>query len=311
MWRAVPAVLLVLVAACSGGLPDGLKVSGGFGHQPTVTIPGSGPGGKLEVVTLHEGKGAKVAAGDLVAADYVGYRWNGTDHKLIASSYDSGRPAMFPYGHLVPGLNRALSGQRVGGRVMAVIPPGQGYGANGYAAMQIGGSDSLVFVLDVLATYPNASGPHGAPQPQTEAGLPKVSTAATPSLTIPHTRPPARLQVRTIVKGTGKPVEPRQLVDEAFLRRIPYKIHAVDPTEAEFRQMIHIFAPRLGFEAVDADAVDYLINTHYKRAKRPFRCCQPRDLLLQVRNYCVYNDLPLVMKPEYFDFAVKNYFTVM
>lgn len=212
MRRAVPAALLVLVAACSGGLPDGLKVSGGFGHQPTVTIPGSGPGGKLEVVTLHEGKGAKVAAGDLVAADYVGYRWNGTDHKLIASSYDSGRPAMFPYGHLVPGLNRALSGQRVGGRVMAVIPPGQGYGASGYASMQIGGSDSLVFVLDVLATYPNGAAAHGTPQPQREAGLPKVSTAATPSLTIPHTRPPARLQVRTIVKGTGKPVEPRQLV---------------------------------------------------------------------------------------------------
>lgn len=210
-----------LLSACSGGgLPDGVKVAGTVGHQPTVTIPGSGPGGKLKVKTLHEGKGAKVAAGDLVAADYVGYRWKGSDHKLIASSYDSGRPAMFPYGHLVPGLDRALAGQRTGGRVVAVIPPGQGYGANGYAAMQIGGSDSLVFVLDVLATYPNASGPHGAPQPQTEAGLPRVSAAATPSLTIPRTRPPARLQVRTIVKGTGKPVEPRQLVVYHDLGRI-------------------------------------------------------------------------------------------
>ena len=44
---------------------------------------------------------------------------------------------------------------------------------------------------------------------------------------------------------------------------------------------------------------------------RPFRCCQPRDLLLQVRNYCIYNDLPLELKPEYFDFAAMNYFTVM
>jgi hypothetical protein len=33
--------------------------------------------------------------------------------------------------------------------------------------------------------------------------------------------------------------------------------------------------------------------------------------LLQVRNYCVYNDLPLELKPEYFDVAVGNYFTVM
>jgi predicted ATPase with chaperone activity len=106
-------------------------------------------------------------------------------------------------------------------------------------------------------------------------------------------------------------LEPRQLVDEAFLRRIPYKIHATDPTEQEFRQLIEMFAPKLGFEEVDEASVEHLINHHYRQAQRPFRCCQPRDLLLQIRNYCIYNDLPLVMKPEYVDFAVMNYFTVM
>ena len=49
-------------------------------------------------------------------------------------------------------------------------------------------------------------------------------------------------------------LEPKQLVDEAFLRRIPYKIHAADPSEAEFRQMIEMFAPKLGFEAIDREA---------------------------------------------------------
>ena len=106
-------------------------------------------------------------------------------------------------------------------------------------------------------------------------------------------------------------LEPKQLVDEAFLRRIPYKIHAADPSEAEFRQMLEMFAPKLGFEEINQDAIEHLLDRHYKRCKRPFRCCQPRDLLLQVRNYCIYNDLPLLMKPEYFDFAVVNYFTVM
>jgi predicted ATPase with chaperone activity len=106
-------------------------------------------------------------------------------------------------------------------------------------------------------------------------------------------------------------LEPKQLVDEAFLRRIPYKIHAADPSEKEFREMIEIFAPKLGFRMINQEAVEHLINHHYKRSKRPFRCCQPRDLLLQVRNYCIYNDLPLVLTPEYFDFAVLNYFTVM
>jgi predicted ATPase with chaperone activity len=106
-------------------------------------------------------------------------------------------------------------------------------------------------------------------------------------------------------------LEPKQLVDEAFLRRIPYKINATDPTEEMYRRMIEIFAPKLGFETIDQEAVDYLIEHHYQRVNRPFRCCQPRDLLLQVRNYCVYNDLPLELKPEYFDFAAGNYFTVM
>jgi hypothetical protein len=106
-------------------------------------------------------------------------------------------------------------------------------------------------------------------------------------------------------------LEPRDLVDEAFLRRIPYKILAPDPTEPMFRQMFAIFAPKLGFAQVDQAALDHLIDHHYRRVNRPFRCCQPRDLLLQVRNYCLYNDLPLELKPEYFDFAAANYFTVM
>ena len=40
-------------------------------------------------------------------------------------------------------------------------------------------------------------------------------------------------------------------MDEAFLRRIPYKINATDPTEPMFRKMLEIFAPKLGFEDVD------------------------------------------------------------
>ena len=106
-------------------------------------------------------------------------------------------------------------------------------------------------------------------------------------------------------------LEPKQLVDEAFLRRIPYKINATDPTEAMFKEMIRIFAPKLGFPGVVEESVEYMLERYYRRMNRPFRCCQPRDLLLQVRNYCIYNDLPIEMKDEYFDFAANNYFTVM
>ena len=58
-------------------------------------------------------------------------------------------------------------------------------------------------------------------------------------------------------------------------------------------------------------AVDYLIETHYRMAARPMRMCQPRDLLLQVKNYCLYNELEPELTNEYFDFACENYFSVM
>ena len=54
-------------------------------------------------------------------------------------------------------------------------------------------------------------------------------------------------------------LEPRDLVDDAFLRRIPYKIEVVDPTEDEFRELFKMMAPKLGFN-YDDKVVDYLLR---------------------------------------------------
>jgi predicted ATPase with chaperone activity len=105
-------------------------------------------------------------------------------------------------------------------------------------------------------------------------------------------------------------LQPRDLVDEAFLRRIPYKIDVADPSEDEFRQLFKIMAPKLGFEYRE-EPVDYVVKTHYVEAGRPFRNCQPRDLLMQVRNHCFYENRPLELTREYFDHAVENYFAMM
>ncbi len=108
-------------------------------------------------------------------------------------------------------------------------------------------------------------------------------------------------------------LEPKDLVDGAFLRRIPYKIEVADPSEDEFRRLFAAVAPSQGFQ-MDRDsieALDYLIATHYTAKKRPFRACQPRDLLLQVRNFCLYKSLPRKISPAAFDFACENYFSVM
>ena len=105
-------------------------------------------------------------------------------------------------------------------------------------------------------------------------------------------------------------LEPKDLVDDAFLRRIPYKIEVTNPSEQEFRELFRIMCPLLGFVHRD-EPIDYLIKNYYHQTGRPFRCCQPRDLLMQVKNYCLYTNTPVDLTEEYFDYAVENYFAVM
>jgi predicted ATPase with chaperone activity len=105
-------------------------------------------------------------------------------------------------------------------------------------------------------------------------------------------------------------LEPSDLVDEAFLRRIPYKIEIGNPDDREFHDLFQLYAKSFGCE-YRADAVDYLLETHYRGVQRPKRRCHPRDLLGQIRNYCAYNDLPMEMRNEYFDRVVNSYFTVV
>ncbi len=105
-------------------------------------------------------------------------------------------------------------------------------------------------------------------------------------------------------------LEPRDLVDDAFLRRIPYKIEVTDPTEEEFRDLFRLMAPKFGLE-YDDEVITYLVETHYKPVNRPMRCCHPRDLLMQVRNMCLYEKVEMELTNDSMDFAVENYFAVL
>ena len=105
-------------------------------------------------------------------------------------------------------------------------------------------------------------------------------------------------------------LEPKDLVDGAFLRRIPDKIEVTDPSTDEFTQLFGLVATKMGF-AFNKRAVEYLLAKHYTPVKRPLRACQPRDLLLQVKNDCVYRRQPVALFPVSIDFACKNYFSVM
>lgn len=102
-------------------------------------------------------------------------------------------------------------------------------------------------------------------------------------------------------------LEPDELVDEAFLRRIPYKIEVVDPGEDEFRELFRMYADEFGCSC-DPAAVTHLLDQHYRPHGRAMRRCHPRDLMKQIRSYCAYHDLPVEMLPEYFDRVVNTYF---
>ena len=105
-------------------------------------------------------------------------------------------------------------------------------------------------------------------------------------------------------------LEPADLVDEAFLRRIPYKIEIGDPSPEEFHVLFQLYCRKFGFGYVP-EVVQYVIQTHYVNAGRCLRRCHPRDLLSQIRNYCAYNELPLELRRDYFDRVVNSYFTVV
>ncbi len=105
-------------------------------------------------------------------------------------------------------------------------------------------------------------------------------------------------------------LEPSDLVDEAFLRRIPYKIEVGDPDVTEFHRLFELYCTQLGFK-YQPDIIANLIERHYTSTGRNMRRCHPRDLMSQIRNWCVYNEMQLELKSEYFDRVVKSYFTAV
>ena len=102
-------------------------------------------------------------------------------------------------------------------------------------------------------------------------------------------------------------LNPKELVDEAFLRRVPYKIFVGDPTAAEYRQLFKSVARDMGFPETPA-AADYMLG-FYEKTGRPPRRCHPRDLLKQIENFCRYRRLKPAIQPEYLDRACRSYFS--
>jgi predicted ATPase with chaperone activity len=105
-------------------------------------------------------------------------------------------------------------------------------------------------------------------------------------------------------------LNPGDLVDEAFLRRIPYKINITNPTEDEFKWIFLQYCQRAGVP-YNEEAVNYLIETQYRSGRRNMRCCHPRDIVDQVVNLCHFLQTEARLSREYLDHACAVYFAAM
>ena len=186
-----------------------VTATGAFGKAPTVSIPAAAGSGALYTKTLIQGTGPALSSSQSLLGNFVLYDWSGKTHKLLGSTYSDGVPTLFT-GSLLPGLATALEGQKVGSRVLAVIPPKDAFGAAGNSQIGVGANDTVVFVVDMVKSFANTAGVSGTQTSNGGGALPTVTAGAAgkgPTITIPKTAAPKTLQVKTLIKGTGPAVK--------------------------------------------------------------------------------------------------------
>ncbi|GAA3612828.1 hypothetical protein GCM10022223_31200 [Kineosporia mesophila] len=120
--------------------------------SPVIMVPGGEPLTALIVCPLIRGTGAQIRARQIIAVHYTGVTWR--DGRVFDSSWGHREPVKFTIGagQVMRGSDEGLVGQRVGSRILLVIPPDLAYGAGGIGP-DIGPNETLIFVVDLIAAY--------------------------------------------------------------------------------------------------------------------------------------------------------------
>ncbi|GGS55648.1 peptidylprolyl isomerase [Planobispora rosea] len=215
-------LFLVPAAGCTAGdgeAAQSVRAESSFGAKPTITFPEGEPPADLQVGEQMTGTGAVVEAEDLVVAHYTAHVWDGADNPLLASSFNQGAPASFPLGQSLTGVSKALQGHRVGSRVVAAIPPEEGFGPNPPDGMAA--DSALFYVIDVLGAFPPEAAATGAGGPGTLAGIEvEGGPGERPVLTLPRTAPPGGFRSKVLIRGKGARVRAGQLVVTQYEGRV-------------------------------------------------------------------------------------------
>lgn len=109
-----------------------------------------------------------------------------------------------------------------------------------------------------------------------------------------------------VVFSTNMP--PKQLVDEAFLRRLGYKIYISVLEEEDYRAIFRQVCEELHIPYSEK-GLKYLLHEHHYKDDKPLLACIPRDILGQVRDIARYEGVQPELSEELLDWAWNNYFT--
>ena len=101
-------------------------------------------------------------------------------------------------------------------------------------------------------------------------------------------------------------LDEKDLVDEAFLRRMGYRARVEPPTPAAYMEIFKRVAQARGLRC-EQSSMDHLLN-NYMIEHRVMKACEPRDLLNRVTDICLFEGRPLELSPKLIDLAWRNYF---
>jgi len=101
-------------------------------------------------------------------------------------------------------------------------------------------------------------------------------------------------------------LDPSDLVDDAFLRRMGYRLYVNPPDREMYAAIFQQFVQASGFD-YDPQHLQYVFRL-YDTDKRPLRGCEPRDLIQRCTDLCKYENRPMVLSNELIHLAWKNYF---
>lgn len=210
------AALLVSLAACApsgttatgdclpaGEASNAVAVDGGFGSTPVIAFDAPLSAASTQRTVLVEGEGDAAVNGDTLVFEYSLYNGE-TGDEIETTGFGGATPATFTVdteSEQFVGISQALACSTPGSRLAIVVPPADGFGEEGVPALSLTGSESLVFIIDVLEIQ-------AAPEPVTPeewtSDVPEVDLSVTPPVvTLPAAGAPAALSLAVLEQGDG------------------------------------------------------------------------------------------------------------